>query len=167
MKKLLIALCGTAILFSISTFALAEGGKMHGKMTEEQKQKMEQKKAEFETRLKLTEKQKEQMKALHEESKAKIEPIFERLKLEKAKIRQLKQQGASEEELKAQMDVIRKLKAEKRAIRKANFEKMQALLTPEQQKEFNKMHEEHMQKMKKMKNKKGKKKGSDFKPEEE
>lgn len=144
MKKMLTILCSAAVLASVSNFAFAEGKEFRGKnLTPEQKAQMEQKRAEFDARLNLTPEQKEKMKDFHQESKAKIEPIFAQIKVEKAKMKQLKESGASENEINIQMKKIHKLREDMKAIRKANFEQIQTILTPEQQKEFNKMHEEH------------------------
>jgi len=162
MKKLFITLCGIAVLSGLSNFAYAEGkgcptdkfspemkGKMHQNFTPEQREqmkaKMQQKKAEFEARLKLTPDQKEKMKAIHESAKCKIQPLFESMKTERAKLKQLKESGASQQEIQAQKAKVLKIREQIKAVRKSNFEQIQAILTPEQQKEFNKMHEEHKQ----------------------
>ena len=169
MKKLLITVCGIAILAGLSNFAYAEEKgcptnkfvpEMKGKMqqnkfefgkrqdlTPEQKEqmkaKMQQKKAEFEARLQLTSEQKEQMKAIHESAKCKIQPLFENMKTESTKLKQLKESGASQQEIQAQKAKTLKIREQIKDVRKSNFEQIQAILTPEQQKEFNKMHEEH------------------------
>lgn len=155
MRKLLLTLCGVAVLSSVSSFTSAEGGYNHGKMTEEQRQKMKQRRTEFRKKLNLNPEQQEKMKALREASRVKMKSLHEQLRREKAKLKQLREGGASEEEIKLQRQKIHKAKARKKEIIKANFEKMQTFLTPDQQKEFNKMHEEHKKKMKnKFKNKK-------------
>lgn len=168
MKKLLITLCGTAVLLSVSNFASAEGqkfeckrsGNFEGKgpgyrFSPEKRAEMQKKRAEFRKKLNLTEEQQEKMKSLHEASREKMKSLFVELRKEKAKLKQLRDDGASKEKMKLQMQKIHKIKAQKKELRKTNFEKMQTFLTPEQQKEFNKMHEEHKKKMKnKFKNKK-------------
>ncbi|HBG49481.1 MAG TPA: hypothetical protein DDW90_08285 [Cyanobacteria bacterium UBA9971] len=169
MKKLFITLCGVAVLAGLSNFAYAEGkgcptdkfspemkGKMHQNFTPEQREqmkaKMQQKKAEFEARLKLTPTQKEKMKAIHESAKCKIQPLFENMKTERTKLKQLKESGASQQEIQAQKAKTLKIREQIKAVRKSNFEQIQAILTPEQQKEFNKMHEEHKKNMNEHKN---------------
>lgn len=144
MKKLLLTLFGIAVLSSASGFAYAEEFPHPDKFSPEMKAQMEQRKAEFEKRLNLTQDQKDKMKAMHEASRAKIKPIFESLKTEREKLNQLKScTTASKQEIKTQEEKVCSIRKEIRAIRKANFEQIQAILTPEQQKEFNKMHEEH------------------------
>ncbi len=49
------------------------------------KAKMEQRKAEFDKKLNLTEDQKAKMKAIHESSKSKMHGLFEKLRAKKAK----------------------------------------------------------------------------------
>lgn len=143
MKKLLLTFCSIAIFTGITNAAFANENGCHRNFTPEMKAKFEQRKAEFDKRLNLTPAQKEQMKAIHEESKVKIKPLFECLKAEKQNLTQLQaSQTTPKETITAQEAKIKKLKTEIRAIRKENFEKTQAILTPDQQKEFNKMHEE-------------------------
>jgi len=67
------------------------------------------------------------------------------MKTERAKLKQLKTSGASEQQLQAQKQKIKSIREQIKTIRKSNFTQIQAILTPEQQKEFNKMHEEHKQ----------------------
>lgn len=159
MKKLFITLCGIAVLAGLSDFAYAEEKGCHknfssemksGKgqnFTPEQKEqfkaKMEQKKAEFEARLNLTPAQKEKMKAIHQASRTKIQPLFECMKIERAKLQQLKSSGASEQAIQEQKQKVKQIRDQIKVIRKSNFEQIQAILTPDQQKEFNKMHEEN------------------------
>ena len=146
MKKLFITLCGIAVISGLSNFAYAEGkGCPTDKFSPEMKAKMEQKKVEFETRLNLSPEQKEKMKAHHQSSRVKIQPLFENMKTERAKLKQLKESGASEQVIKSQKEKIKQIRDQMKVIRKSNFEHIQTILTPEQQKEFNKMHEEHKQ----------------------
>lgn len=157
MKKLFITLCGIAVISSISGFATAQEKGCPKNFSPEMKAKMEQKRAEFDKRLNLTAEQKEKMKAIHEESRIKIKPLFERLKTEKTKLNQLKASNAPAADIKNQKEKLHSIKAQLKEIRKADFEKIQSILTPEQQKEFNKMHEENKKnRMEHMKNRKGK-----------
>ena len=145
MKKLFITFCGIVVLSGLSHFAYAEEKGCPNSFSPEMKAKMQQKKAEFEARLNLTPDQKEKMKAIHKSAKDKIQPLFECMKTERAKLKQLKTSGASEQQLQAQKQKIKSIREQIKTIRKSNFTQIQAILTPEQQKEFNKMHEEHKQ----------------------
>jgi Spy/CpxP family protein refolding chaperone len=154
MKKKFVTLCSIAMLTSLSSSAFAQKDfSPHHKMTPEMKAKMEQRKEEFEKRLNLTPEQKEKMRAMHEASKEKIRPLFEQMRLEKDKLNQLRTSNASAQDIKLQEEKVFKLKSELRNIRKADFEKTQSILNPEQQKEFNKMHEEHKKEWKQRKGK--------------
>lgn len=149
MKKLFITLCGIAVLSGLSNIAFAEGMGCPNKFSPEMKAKMEQRKAEFDKRLNLTPEQKEKMKAIHQESRAKIKPLFECMKNEREKLLQIQSSStATQQDIQAQREKITHIKSEIKAIRKMNFEKTQAILNPEQQKEFKKMREEHKNKMK-------------------
>ncbi len=153
MKKLFITLCGVVVLAGLSNFVYAKGCPCNApKFTPEVKAKMEQKKAEFDKRLNLSSEQKDKMKAIHEASKAKIIPVFEKVKFEKAKLKQLKQSGASQQELQAQHAKVRTLREQIKTLRQEDFQQVQAILTADQQKEFNKMHEEHKKEFKKHRN---------------
>jgi|GEM_PF-4531362 len=149
MKKLFVTLCGIAVLSSLSGHAFAEntgyGGDFSAgehKLTPEMKAKMEQKKAEFQQRLNLTTEQKEKMEALHQSAREKMRPLFESMKIEIKKMKQLGAASASEQDKKAQMAKIQSIRNQTKTIRESNFNQIQTILTPEQQKEFNKMHEE-------------------------
>ena len=143
MKKLFVILCGIALLSSISGHVFAEDMNCQHKFSPEMKAKMEQKRDEFEKKLNLTDDQKEKMKAIHQASREKIRPLFENLKAERTKLNQLKFCNSPEKDIQAQQDKINNIKKQIKAERKSNFEQIQAILTPDQQKEFNKMHEQH------------------------
>lgn len=157
MKKLLITLCGIAVISGLSNFAYAEENACPKQFTPEMKAKMEQKKAEFDQRLNLTPEQKQKMKAIHESARVKIQPLFEKMKVERAKLEQLKTSGAAKAVLMAQHEKVKQIRAQMKVIRQSNFEQIQAILTLDQQKEFNKMHEEHMNERKNQNQFEGKK----------
>jgi len=137
---------------------------MKKEFTAEQKAKMEQRKAEMDKRLGVTEAQKAQLKAIHEKSKKEIAPKIKKLTeieyeigvLEKRQqnldkygvktLENVKLSGKSLDQLKAE---AKTLKGEIREIKKANFEASQAVFTEEQKAELKKMREEHMKEMKK------------------
>ena len=167
MKKLFITLCGIAVLSSITGFASAEDkgcpkstpeiktgteqnrpefvGRHH--FTPEMKAKFEQKRAEFDKKLNLTPDQKAKMKAVHQASRAQIKPLFEQMKAERAKMKQLESSSASKDAIAAERTKIHQIREQLKTIRKADFEKIQAFLTPDQQALFNKMHEERKNRM--------------------
>jgi len=143
MKKLFITLCGIAVLSSISVHAFAEDMNGPHKFSPEMKAKMEQKRAEFDKKLNLTPVQKDKMKAMHQASREKMKPLFENIRAERTKLEQLKSSNSSVKDIQAQEDKIHKIKDQIRAERKSNFEQTQTILTPDQQKVFNEMHNKH------------------------
>jgi len=153
MKKIFAVLFSTAILLGISSMVFAKGEDMNcgRQASPEMKAQMEQRKAEFEQRLNLTEAQKTKIKAIHEQSREKMKPLFDSMKVERTKLRNLKESNASQKDIDVQKTKIKKIREKMKEEKKANFDKVQSILTPEQQKEFNKMHEEHKKEFQKNK----------------
>lgn len=136
----------------------------HQEMSEAQKAEMEKRKAEMEKRLNITEEQKKQFKAIHEEAKMEIVPkirqlteieheisVLERKKINKEKynintLEEVHLSGKSIEQLKADRKT---LKNEIREIKMKQFEKSQKIFTDEQKKELEKMRQEHIELMEK------------------
>ena len=179
MKKMLMTttLVATLFLGSLSANAVCpcqgKGGMMpppgqhhfmQKPLTAEQKAKMEQRKAEIDKRLNITEEQKAKLKAIHEKSKAEIAPKVKQLteveyeldvlnKKEFASktfgistLENVKLSGKSVDQLRNEAKALRN---EIRAIRKANFEACQAVFTAEQKQELEKMKKEHVKNFKK------------------
>lgn len=105
-------------------------------MTPEEKAKFrEEKKAEFESRLQLTDQQKAQLEKIKADEQKKLEPNRAKIKKEQEK--------------------LDKLFDEQRAIRKESVKKFEAALTDEQKEELKKIKEEVREEMKKMAPKRG------------
>lgn len=98
--------------------------------------------------LNLSPEQTEQAKALRENSREKIKPLIENFKAERTKLKELKQQNASEEEIKAQIEKIKKTKVQLKEIREKNLAQFEAILTAEQKVKFKKFQEEQKAKRK-------------------
>ena len=100
-------------------------------MTPEERAKLrEEKKAEFEARLNLTEKQKAKLEKIKADEKKALEPYREKIKKEQAKIEELFEQ--------------------EKAIRMDSMKKFEATLTAEQKAELEKMKQEFKEKMEKI-----------------
>lgn len=130
-------------------------------MSPKMKEEMQKRKAEIDKRLKITEKQKKELKIIHENSKSKIAPKikllteaeFELSVLEKrefnkdnfgiATLEEVQLSGKTKEQLKEE---IKTLKNEIREIKKANFEASQKVFTEKQKKELEKMRQERKKK---------------------
>ena len=118
------------------------------------KAEMEAKKAEFENRLKLTEEQKVQIEKNKQNDREKMKPILDKMKENKAKIREIhKDMSLSPED-----KVLKSAKYEKELIdlnvkanelRKENMKNFESVLTAEQKVEFLKIKEEQKMEMEK------------------
>lgn len=126
---------------------------------EKWKKDHEKRKAEFDSRLKLTDAQKKQIEQNRIESHKKMKPVFEEMKAKKMKIQEIQASTLSQEEKEKQTCSLRaevkNLKMQLRQFREANMKAFEDILTEPQKKEFAKIKEEHKKKMdKKFKGKK-------------
>ncbi len=103
-------------------------------------------KADFDKRLKLTDKQKAQAKEIHKKGFEEIKPIMDSLKLKHEEIEAVKRSKLAPE---AQAEKIVQLKKEcgelrhkARTVQMKNMKEFEAILTDKQQKELKKIKEE-------------------------
>jgi Spy/CpxP family protein refolding chaperone len=119
-------------------------------LTEEQKAQFQQKMDEFETRLKLTDEQKEQARVLREKGKAEFQPLFkkmEALKAEEQKVLNAKVAQATKDKKLEKIQADKEaLKNEMMELHKKQGEEFEAILTPKQKKELEKMKKERKEK---------------------
>ena len=110
-------------------------------------------KAEFEKRLKLTDEQKVQAKAIHEKGFEKIKPIFDQMKLKHEELESVKKSNLSEEakteKITALKKEIRDLRHQARAVKMENMKEFESILTDKQKKELQKIKEEGRKKFEK------------------
>lgn len=104
----------------------------------------EKRKAEFEKRLNLTEKQKKQSEELHKSGFEKMKPIMEKTKEKQKELWALKdakdeQSLQKAEQLKKELGALRN---EARELKKQNMKDFENILTKKQKKELEKMKEE-------------------------
>ena len=121
---------------------------------------MEKKRAEFETRLKLTDEQKVQAKVIREKSRKEMKPVMDKMKVKMDAIKAVKENEKLSDEQKAKKIEplkadLKKLKTEARAIREKNQKEFEAILTDAQKQEFAKMKAEGKKKYKQGKKCKG------------
>ena len=131
-------------------------------MSPEMKAKMEQKKAEFDKKLGLTDEQKTKAEQIRKDGFEKMKPVMDQIKAKKDEIRTIRENGAlTQAEAKAKIDVLHKdimdLKAQAKEIRKQNMQEFEAILTDKQKKTLEKMKQEGRKEF--AKNHKGKKIG--------
>ena len=104
-------------------------------------------------RLKLTEDQKKQAREIRMKGHEKIKPVFEKMKAKHEEIKAVKESSLSQEEKEKKITALKKdmreLKKQARDIRNENTKEFEAILTPEQKAEFEKIKQEakerHMQ----------------------
>ncbi len=109
-------------------------------------------------RLKLTEEQKKQAHDIRMQGHKKMKPVFEKMKAKKEQIREIKKSDLSQEQKAKKIEPLKKdlkkLKQEARKIRMENTKEFEAILTPEQKAEFEKIKQEGREKAKQHKMKK-------------
>lgn len=120
--------------------------------------KMKPQRPNLDERLKLTEEQKQKAHEIRMDGHKKMKPVFEKMKAKKAEIKEVKNSNMSEEKkakkIASLKKDLRKLKQEARKIQMENTKQFEAILTPEQKAEFEKIKQEgrerakmrHMQK---------------------
>ena len=100
----------------------------------------------LEERLKLTEEQKVKAKEIRMQGHEKIKPVFEQIKAKKQEIKTIKMSkiapAEQQKKIAALKSDIKKLKTEARKIRQENMKEFEAILTPEQKAEFEKIKQE-------------------------
>lgn len=123
------------------------------KVMEKMKKEHAKRKAEIDARLKLTEDQKKAVEQNRQEGRQKMKPVFDQLRAKRAKIEEINASCQNQCEKDKQITQIKSelkdLKAQAECIRKENMQKFEAILTPAQKCEFEKIKQEHRQKMEK------------------
>lgn len=114
--------------------------------------KGEHKGPNIDERLKLTEEQKVEAKAIRMKGHEKMKPVFEKIKAKKQEAEAVKMSRiavqAQEEKLAVIKNEIKTLKQEARKIREENTKEFEAILTPEQKIEFEKIKAEGRERFK-------------------
>lgn len=127
--------------------------------------KQEAKKAEFEKRLKLTDEQKAQAKAIREKGRQAMEPVMEKIKQKHDEIRAVRLSRIApqmqEEKINAIKGELKELKRQAHELRIKNAKEFESILTKKQLKELKKMKDEGRKKFEKEFKKKH---GKDFRP---
>lgn len=118
------------------------------------KEKMEQKRAEFEAKLNLTEEQKAQAKEIRLKGHEEMKPIMEKMKAKKMELDAVKDNGnITVNEQRAQLDKLfaemKDLKKQARDLRIKNMQEFESILTDKQKKTLEKMKEEGKKNFKK------------------
>lgn len=107
---------------------------------------MEKRKADFEKRLKLTDEQKVQAKAIREKTHEQMRPIMEKIRAKHQEIRMIRMSRMAvemqDEKIAAIKVELKELNKQARELRQQNMKEFEAILTPKQQKELKKMKAE-------------------------
>lgn len=159
MKKLVLA--STLILFLSVGAANAQPCPLEGQkptpkmeqkcqkppMNPEMKAKMEQKKAEFDKKLGLTDEQKTKAEQIRKDGFEKMKPVMDQIKVKRDEIKTIRENGSlTQAEANAKVQALHKeigeLKAQAKEIRKQNMQDFEAILTDKQKKTLEKMKQD-------------------------
>ena len=120
-------------------------------MTDEQKAemkaKMDEKRAEFDKKLGLTDEQKAKSEQIRKDGFEKMKPIMDQIKVKRDEIKTIRENGSlTQAEANAKVQALHKeiieLKGQAKAIRKQNMQDFEAILTDKQKKTLEKMKQE-------------------------
>lgn len=153
-KTLLLAAIATMILSQSISYAATQTTTEPAKNVEQAKVcPKKPQKTNLDDRLKLTEEQRQKAHELRMQGHEKIKPVFDEIKLKKEEIKKIKMSNLSESKKQKKIEPLkndlRKLKAEVRKIHEENMKQFEAILTPEQKAEFEKIKQEGREKFKK------------------
>lgn len=101
--------------------------------------------------LNLTETQKTQAKHLRESARSTIQPLFQQMRTERQKLRELRQSNASADTISIQKEKLKALHLQLQTLRKDHMQKFEAILTPDQKAKFEKVIAEKKAKMEEFK----------------
>ena len=103
--------------------------------------------------LNLTEEQRQKAHEIRMKGHEQIKPVFEQIKAKKQEIKEIKMSNLSEEKKQKKIEPLkndlRKLKTEVRKIHEENMKEFEAILTPEQKAEFEKIKQQGRENFKK------------------
>ena len=121
-------------------------------------EKMAQKRAEFENKLKLTDEQKAQAKEIRLKGHEEMKPIMEQMKAKKIEFDTVKKDGSltvaeQTEKLNALRAEMKTLRKQAKDLRIKNMQEFESILTSEQKETLQKIKKEHHEKMKLKKHK--------------
>ena len=120
-------------------------------MTDEQKAemkaKMDEKRAEFDKKLGLTDEQKAKSEQIRKDGFEKMKPIMDQIKVKRDEIKTIRENGSlTQAEANAKVQALHKeimeLKGQAKEIRKQNMQDFEAILTDKQKKTLEKMKQE-------------------------
>ncbi len=156
-KSLVLAAIATMILSqSISYAATTPAADQQPNAKTEQTKVCPKKMPErpkLDDRLNLTEEQRQKAHEIRMKGHEQIKPVFEQIKAKKQEIKEIKMSNLSEEKKQKKIEPLkndlRKLKTEVRKIHEENMKEFEAILTPEQKAEFEKIKQQGRENFKK------------------
>ncbi|MDD3014844.1 MAG: Spy/CpxP family protein refolding chaperone [Candidatus Gastranaerophilales bacterium] len=104
--------------------------------------------------LNLTEEQDAKAKELRTQSREKIKPFIDQIKIEKVKMKEMIEQSASKEELAKQKEKIADLMKQTKVIHKQNLASFEEILTSEQKTKFKEIKKKKIERNKEKRGKK-------------
>ena len=116
-------------------------------MNPEMKAKMDEKRAEFDKKLGLTDEQKAKSEQIRKDGFEKMKPIMDQIKVKRDEIKTIRENGSlTQAEANAKVQALHKeimeLKGQAKEIRKQNMQDFEAILTDKQKKTLEKMKQE-------------------------
>ena len=116
-------------------------------MNPEMKAKMDEKRAEFDKKLGLTDEQKAKSEQIRKDGFEKMKPIMDQIKVKRDEIKTIRENGSlTQAEANAKVQALHKeimeLKVQAKEIRKQNMQDFEAILTDKQKKTLEKMKQE-------------------------
>ena len=156
-KSLVLSAISTMILSqSITYAATAPAADQQPNVKTEQTKVCPKKMPErpkLDDRLNLTEEQRQKAHEIRMKGHEQIKPVFEQIKAKKQEIKEIKMSNLSEEKKQKKIEPLkndlRKLKTEVRKIHEENMKEFEAILTPEQKAEFEKIKQQGRENFKK------------------
>jgi Spy/CpxP family protein refolding chaperone len=146
MKKFIVTVSVASLIAGSLCTAFAENNKNFG--PDHKQGNFQQCKMELKNELNLTEEQAAKAKAMREQSREKMKPYFEQIKTERDKLKQMREQNASQEELTKQREKVAALMKQAKEIHKQNLANFESILTPEQKVKFEAHKKQRMEQMK-------------------
>ena len=127
--------------------------KLNPQCMEKMRKEHEKRKAHMDARLKLTEDQKKTIEQNRIHDRQKMKPLFEQARAKKTKIEEIKASNLNQSEKEKQISPLKTelkdIRAQINKLREENMKNFEAILTPKQKCELEKIKQEHKKEMEK------------------
>ena len=150
MKKFIVMLAFAAFITTgTQGISFAEGyGPMDNQMHGQYNKEGHNPGMELRQKLNLTEEQAQKAKEMREASRAKIKPLIDEMRAERAKFREMTQNNAPQDQIDAQKQKIKELMMRVREVHRQNLGNFEQILTPDQKTQFQEFKKQRKERMK-------------------